>query len=489
MKLRLTMKKTAAICLSIVMSALIFVGSTGTTLESHADNKDKKTSHSAYDKKLSQLENEQKRLEKEIEQAEEQIKQSDNNMESLKIKTAALEKQIKSYQKQAEQIEMEIAQVDDQLRKAQSDLEKQETNIQKSTDDFMERIRTMYVAGTINSYSQVILSSQDFYDILMRTELVKRVAEHDNKQLNSLLAEKRKLEETKQTISQSLEKLKKTSDTYVKKQQELADKQTELSELQQQEQENSKNLKQQKAELSQKNEEISEKYGVVFKKARKAEESEKAEQEAKARKKAAEESRRKKNAVVATKKSSTSSGSKNNTGSTNQTPSATTRVPQNTTKATTQAPVTQAPAPATTRPAATTTQKPVTQTPSASGGIDKVLAYAKSNVGGAYVWGGSNFRATDCSGLVMLSYAQIGISLPHQASAQANYGRVVSYNDMQPGDLIFFGSGGYSSIYHVAIYIGNGLMVHAENSSTGIVISSVAGFSSSNRIEVIKRLV
>ena len=110
-------------------------------------------------------------------------------------------------------------------------------------------------------------------------------------------------------------------------------------------------------------------------------------------------------------------------------------------------------------------------------------------VGGRYVFGGSSFGATDCSGLVMLSYAQIGISLPHKASSQAGYGTSVSYDNMKPGDLIFFGGSSYSSIYHVAMYIGDGRMVHAENENTGIVISNVASFSKYNNITCIKRLI
>ncbi|MBR1562607.1 MAG: C40 family peptidase, partial [Ruminococcus sp.] len=132
-------------------------------------------------------------------------------------------------------------------------------------------------------------------------------------------------------------------------------------------------------------------------------------------------------------------------------------------------------------------------TPAPSGDsskINTVLAYAKSNVGGSYVWGGASFKACDCSGLVMLSFAQVGINLPHYAASQAEYGTTVSYNNIQPGDVVFFGGTNYSSIYHVGIYIGDGLMVHAQNSATGIVISNLANFSYwGNPITVIKRLI
>ena len=74
---------------------------------------------------------------------------------------------------------------------------------------------------------------------------------------------------------------------------------------------------------------------------------------------------------------------------------------------------------------------------------------------------------------------------------QAQCGRSVSYNEMVPGDLIFFGGtdNSYSSVYHAAMYIGDGLMVHAENHNTGIVISNVQRFSIYNHISFIKRII
>ena len=111
----------------------------------------------------------------------------------------------------------------------------------------------------------------------------------------------------------------------------------------------------------------------------------------------------------------------------------------------------------------------------------------------SYGWGHgvgmSQFGATDCSGLVMLSFAQVGINLPHYAASQALYGTTVSYNNMKKGDVIFFGGASISSIYHVAIYIGDGKMVHAQNTATGIVISNVEYFSRYNNITIIKRLI
>ena len=99
-----------------------------------------------------------------------------------------------------------------------------------------------------------------------------------------------------------------------------------------------------------------------------------------------------------------------------------------------------------------------------------LVSYACQFVGNPYVWGGTSLtHGADCSGFVLSIYAKYGISLPHSSAAQANYGRRVSPSEAQPGDLFFYGGG---RISHVAIYIGNGQIVHASTSRTGIKISN-----------------
>jgi cell wall-associated NlpC family hydrolase len=69
----------------------------------------------------------------------------------------------------------------------------------------------------------------------------------------------------------------------------------------------------------------------------------------------------------------------------------------------------------------------------------------------------------------MMAWAQAGVSLPHSSSAQYGVGRHVASGDLQPGDLVFY----YSPISHVAMYIGNGLIVEAANPGAGIRVSGV----------------
>lgn len=97
-----------------------------------------------------------------------------------------------------------------------------------------------------------------------------------------------------------------------------------------------------------------------------------------------------------------------------------------------------------------------------------IVEYAKQFLGNRYVWGGSSLtNGTDCSGFTMSLYARYGHSLPHNAAAQAGVTRSVS--SPKPGDLFFYSNG--SRINHVAMYIGNGLVIHASNPSDGIKIS------------------
>ena len=115
-----------------------------------------------------------------------------------------------------------------------------------------------------------------------------------------------------------------------------------------------------------------------------------------------------------------------------------------------------------------------------SGSGSSVVDYATQFVGNPYVWGGTSLtNGADCSGFVQSVYANFGISLPRTSYEQQYAGTEVSYADAQPGDLICYGG-------HVAIYMGNGRIVHASNSVDGIKISDNAAYRT---IVSVRRLV
>lgn len=99
-----------------------------------------------------------------------------------------------------------------------------------------------------------------------------------------------------------------------------------------------------------------------------------------------------------------------------------------------------------------------------------VVAYAKQFLGNPYVYGGTSLtNGTDCSGFTQGVYAHFGITTGRSSRDQAAKGKEISVSSVQPGDLLFYASGNY--INHVALYIGNGQVIHASNSRTGIIIS------------------
>lgn len=102
----------------------------------------------------------------------------------------------------------------------------------------------------------------------------------------------------------------------------------------------------------------------------------------------------------------------------------------------------------------------------------QIVNYALQFVGNPYVWGGTSLtNGVDCSGFTMKVLGKFGISLPHYSGSQAKMGRAVSSSEMRPGDLIFY-TNSRGVVNHVAMYIGNGQIVHAASRRSGIKIST-----------------
>ncbi|MBS4793456.1 MAG: SH3 domain-containing protein [Clostridium sp.] len=102
----------------------------------------------------------------------------------------------------------------------------------------------------------------------------------------------------------------------------------------------------------------------------------------------------------------------------------------------------------------------------------QLVNYALQFVGNRYVWGGTSLtNGVDCSGFTMRVMEKFGVSLPHYSGSQAQMGKKVTSATMKPGDLIFY-AGSNGKVNHVAIYIGNGRIVHAASRRSGIKTST-----------------
>jgi cell wall-associated NlpC family hydrolase len=107
--------------------------------------------------------------------------------------------------------------------------------------------------------------------------------------------------------------------------------------------------------------------------------------------------------------------------------------------------------------------------PSRYGGV---VGIAMQYLGIPYVWGGASPSGFDCSGFAMYVYAQVGVSLPHHAASQYNYGVPVSRDQLQAGDLVFF-----NGLGHMGIYIGGDQFIHAPHTGDVVRISTLSSYN------------
>lgn len=115
-------------------------------------------------------------------------------------------------------------------------------------------------------------------------------------------------------------------------------------------------------------------------------------------------------------------------------------------------------------------EQPVASNPSGAA----IVQYAKTFLGYRYVYGTAGPNTFDCSGFVQYVYKHFGYSLSRSSGTQANDGVAVSKSNLQPGDVLIFRDTSNSRIGHVGIYIGDGQFIHASNSRTGVIISSLS---------------
>lgn len=117
--------------------------------------------------------------------------------------------------------------------------------------------------------------------------------------------------------------------------------------------------------------------------------------------------------------------------------------------------------------------------PAPTSAAQQAINVALSKLGSTYVWGATGPSTFDCSGLTMYSYGKAGITLPRTSQAQSTTGIAVSRSQLQPGDLVFFGS----PVHHVGIYLGDDKMVHAPDTGDVVKISTLQNdYSGARRV-------
>lgn len=123
-----------------------------------------------------------------------------------------------------------------------------------------------------------------------------------------------------------------------------------------------------------------------------------------------------------------------------------------------------------------TTNEPTPNTSSPNSRIETVITFALAQLGKPYRWAAAGPSSYDCSGLVMTAFSKIGMKLPHFTGTLIGIGRAISRGALQRGDIVFPQRG------HVAIYLGNGKMVHAPQTGDVVKVSSVYAFYAGRRL-------
>ena len=327
-------------------------------------------------------------------------------------------------------IEEELKEKEEALQKTTADYEAAKETEQEQYDAMKLRIRFMYEKGD-STYLQLLLESQDFGDMVNKADYVEQLYSYDRKMLEEyqrvkqetedlknqledekaeLQAQQHELEEEQKSLTIMLNEKKKAYDDY---EAQLAQAKREAAVYKANIKKQSDEIRQLESASSQKDSEI--------------QAAKKAEEEAR---KAQEEALRRQSEESSSSYSSSSSSSGDSSGS-------------------------------------SSSGKQYASPSSFSGSKGQQIAnYACQFIGNPYVPGGTSLTdGADCSGFVWRVYKDFGYSVPRTSYSFRSYGSEVSYSDAQPGDVICYAG-------HVALYIGNGQIVHASTQRTGIKITN-----------------
>lgn len=413
-------RKAAALMLAAVLG---FTGSQNVLAGNMSKAKDEKAK---AEQNLDNANNEIEAIERKQSQLQGEIDAKDAELVNLLVNMGILEDELDAKSQQLDEVTVE-------LKDAQVSEKKQYEAMKK-------RIQFMYERGD-GAMVEAILGSEDMSEFLNRVEYVSEIYNYDRRLLTQYQTTVKQVAELKTTVETEKAEMEAMQEEYALQQQSLenvlAEKRSQMGSYDNQ-------LATAQAAADEFKQTIAAQNQIIKEEERKQREAEKAA-EAAAKAAAAAAKANKNSNSSGSQNGSQSGSSSSNTGTTDNGGTANSGGTDN-----------------------SGTNSGGGTNPSYSTNISgsSVVSYACQFVGNPYVWGGTSLtNGADCSGFVMSVFAHFGISLPHSSAALQGCGKSVSYANAKPGDLICYSG-------HVGIYMGGGMIVHAQSSAVGITTSS-----------------
>lgn len=399
-------------------------------------------------------------LKQQNEQDQEQLDDIGDKLDELTEEQSGVDKEITALSDQIAEImasisilEEEIEQKKEDIVQAQQDLENAKKEEATQYDTMKARIKVMYESGD-STYLDILFSSNSMEDLLNKADYVEKMHQYDRKVYEDYQAARHRVEDLKEALEQEESELEAAQGELQEEMNGMEESRAELeaisadyavqiSRAKNQAEVYKARIKQQNAQIKKLEEEERKRREEEERKRREEEERKKREEEERKRR---EEEERKKREEEAKKNAAGDAAADNNTQNDKEPEESKTEESKTASK-------NQA-----------STDAIATASGSAKG--KEIANYACQFIGNPYVSGGTSLtKGTDCSGFTQSVYKQFGYSLPRNSYSQRSAGKQVSYAEAQPGDIICYAG-------HVAIYIGNGKIVHASTPKSGIKISN-----------------
>ena len=377
-----------------------------------------------------------------LEDIDDQVNELEGDQEGIDAEIETLINEIAQIMASISLLEEEIEAKKAQIEQAKIDLEEAQKVERKQYEAMKIRVKAMYESGE-TSVLDIIFSASSMQDMLNKADYVEKMHEYDKKVFVNYQIARQNVEDLKETLEIEESELEAVQEGLEEERASVEEARSELEAISADYAVQISKAKQQaeiyKTQIKQRNAQIKK---IEEEERRKAEEERKRKEEEERRRKEEEERRRKEEEAKKNNNNNNANTAQNNNNEDRDS------------------------APANENASKVTAGKDTVASSSGSAKGKEVANYACGFVGNPYVAGGTSLtKGADCSGFTQSVYKAFGYSLPRNSTSQRSVGKEVSYAEAEPGDIICYPG-------HVAIYIGNGKIVHASSAKTGIKISN-----------------